>query len=377
MKRTLCTLLVCALTLGLLTGCGSLFDRRSSSVTTHQEQSASEEDASILRAETYADLVSCVQHFVSMGQPSGTVHVYKYSGDIESDLEKACAEVQNEDPLGAYALNGIEYSYSRIISYYECTFHFSYRRGVADIAAIVSAYGNGMIRDLIQETLSAFDDSLAIRTSSFYTERTNLYTLVQEAYYASPATAMGYPDVSISVYPDSGETRIVEFTFTYEWTQATLKQRAQEVAAAAATLVGQDTAADSTVAGLLYSRLLQQTTYRADGSSNVYSALCLGSAGSEGIALAYSLLCQQAGIQCQLVKGTLAGEPHCWNIITLGEESWHLDVTRADPQTEFLHGDATMTALGYSWSQEDYPVCGGEPQTAPPETEPGSEAVPE
>lgn len=358
MKRTLCALLVCALILGCLTGCGSIFDRRYSSVTTHQEQSASDEDASILRAETYADLVSCVQHFVSMGQLTGTVHVYKYSGDIEADLEKACNEVQTEDPLGAYALNGIEYNYSRIISYYECTFQFSYRRGIEDITAIVSAYGNGMIRDLIQSSLSAFDGSLAIRTSSFYTDPSNLYTLVQEAYYSSPGTAMGYPDVSISIYPDSGETRIAEFTFSYDWTKTTLTQRAEEVASAAATLVGQDTAADGTVAGLLYSRLLQQTTYLPDGSANVYSALCLGSADSEGIALAYSLLCQQAGITCQLVKGTLDGQPHCWNIITLGEDSWHLDVTRSDLEGSFLYGDSAMSSFGYSWSQEDYPVCG-------------------
>ena len=363
MKRTLCALLVCALALTGLTGCGSIFDRRYSSVTTHQEQSASDEDASILRAETYADLVSCVQHFVSMGQRSGTVHVYKYSGDIESDLEKACAEVRTEDPLGAYALNDIDYSYSRIISYYECTFNFSYRRSVSDIASIVSTYGNGAIRDLIQAKLASFDDSLVIRTSSFYTEPSNLYTLVQEAYYTAPGTAMGYPDVSVSIYPDSGETRIVEFTFTYEWTQTTLKQRAEEVASAAAALVGQDTAADGTVAWLLYSRLLQQTTYRADGSDTVYSALCLGSANSEGIALAYSLLCEQAGIPCQLVKGTLNGDPHCWNIITLGEVSWHLDVSRSDPEGAFLHGDDALAQEGYNWSQEDYPACGNPPET--------------
>lgn len=360
----LSVLLVCALALTALTGCGSIFDRRYSSVTTHQEQSASEEDASILRAETYADLVSCVQHFVSMGQPSGTVHVYKYSGDIEADLEKACTEVCTEDPLGAYALNSIDYSYSRIISYYECTFNFSYRRDVSEIASIVSAYGNGSIRDLIQGKLTTFDNTLVIRTSSFYTERSNLYTLVQEAYYSSPGTAMGYPDVSISIYPQEGETRIVEFSFTYEWTQATLKQRSEEVASAAAALVGQDTAADATVAWLLYSRLLQQTVYRSDGSANVYSALCLGSANSEGIALAYSLLCQQSGITCRLVKGTLAGEPHCWNIITLGDTSWHLDVSRSDPEGAFLHGDATMAELGYNWSQEDYPVCGDGDESA-------------
>ena len=58
MKRLLCTLLACALALGGLAGCGSIFDRRYSSVTTHQEQAATEEDSSILRAENYTDLVS-------------------------------------------------------------------------------------------------------------------------------------------------------------------------------------------------------------------------------------------------------------------------------------------------------------------------------
>lgn len=192
-KRLLCTLLACALALGGLAGCGSIFDRRYSSVTTHQEQAATEEDSSILRAENYTDLVSCVQHFVSLGQSTGTVQVYKYSGDIASDLEAACNEVCTEDPLGAYALYGISYDYSRIISYYECTFTFSYRRSAEDIAAIVSAYGNGTIRDLIQEKLSAFSPSLAIRTSSFYSDSSNLYTLVQEAYYTAPAPPWAIP----------------------------------------------------------------------------------------------------------------------------------------------------------------------------------------
>ncbi len=364
MKRTLRALLAWALALVFLlglTGCGSIFDRRYSSVTTHQEQAAAEEDSSILRAENYADLVSCVQHFVSLGQTTGTVHVYKYSGDIASDLEAACTEVCTEDPLGAYALYSITYEYSRIISYYECTFTFVYRRSAADIASIVSAYGNGTIRDLIQETLAAFSTSLTIRTASFYTESARLYALVQEAYYASPGTALGYPGVSITVYPDSGETRIVEFTFSYAGSQAVLTQQAGEVAAQAAALVGQDTAGDGTVAWLLYSRLLGQCEYQPDGPSDVYSALCLGGADSEGLALAYNLLCQQAGITCVLVQGTLEGQPHCWNLITLDDGvSWQVDLTRNDPETQFLYNDAAMSAAGYNWSQEDYPSCEGE-----------------
>ena len=77
MKRLTALLLCIVLLLTTLTGCGSIFNRSYASVTPHQEQAASDEDASILRAETYAELVSCVQHFVSMGQNIGTIHVYQ------------------------------------------------------------------------------------------------------------------------------------------------------------------------------------------------------------------------------------------------------------------------------------------------------------
>lgn len=363
MKRIWLTALCCALLLAL-TGCGSLFDRSFSSVTPHQEQAASDEDASILRAENYADLVSCVQHFVALGQTSGTVHAYQYPGDIQADLAAACSEVLTEDPLGAYALADIDYSCGRIVSYYECVFSFSYRHTVQEMAAISTAYGNGAIRDLLQSTMAAFEDTLVLRTSEFYADRTALLTLAQEAYYRSPGTALGYPEITISTYPDTGSVRIVEFSLNYGASQALLQERAESVLAAAAQLAGQDTAGDETVAWLLYSRLLDQTRFDPEGSPSVYDALCSGSASSEGITLAYALLCQQAGIPCQLVQGTLNGVPHWWNLITLEDTCWQLDLTRADAEDSFLHNDSFMASAAYNWSQEDYPACDGEDNTA-------------
>ena len=64
--RKLAALLALCTLLAALSGC-ALFNRGTSTVKNHQEQSATAEDGSILRAESYADLVSCVQHFVSMG----------------------------------------------------------------------------------------------------------------------------------------------------------------------------------------------------------------------------------------------------------------------------------------------------------------------
>ena len=350
MKRILALLLCAALCAGTLCGCG-FFDRTFSSITPHQEQSASDEDASILRAENYTDLVSCVQHFVAMGQDSGTVHVYKYPGDIASDLKKACSEVRNEDPLGAYALSSIDYNYNRIVSYYECTFQFIYRRTQEQIAAITTAYGTSTIRDLLQDALSGFAPSLTIRTSDYYADRASLYTLAQEAYYASPGTALGYPRVTVAIYPDSGDVRIAEFNFTYSWPEATMTGRTDAVASSAAALVGADHGATTTVAWLLYSRLLEQTEYREDGSSSVYGALCLGSADSEGLALGYAMLCKTAELPCALIKGTLNETPHCWNQITIDGMVYYLDLTRADPEESFLYTEADLLAAGYQWSQ--------------------------
>ncbi|MBR1780169.1 MAG: hypothetical protein IJ751_02040, partial [Oscillospiraceae bacterium] len=166
-RRVIAVLLCCALLTGL-TGCGSFYTRSYSSILPHQEQSASDEDASILRAENYTDLVSCVQHFVSMGQSSGTIHLYQYTGDVEKDLEAACDEVLTQDPLGAYMLSRIDHSYSHIVSYYECTLSFTYRRTMQDMAAIVSAYGTGTIRDQIGAALSSFQPGLVLRTSEYY-----------------------------------------------------------------------------------------------------------------------------------------------------------------------------------------------------------------
>ncbi len=343
-----------------LSACGNILERSYTSVSVHQEQSASDEDASILRAENYTGLVSGVQHFVTVGQESGTIHVYNYSGDIASDLEAACNEVLTEDPLGAYALTDITFEYSRIVSYYECTFHYTYRRSLDQISSIVSAYSKVTLREQLEQAVSSFESTVTVRTSSYYAVASDLYAMVQDAYYSSPGTALGYPEVTISIYPDSGDIRIVELQFSYSQNAQTLIARADEVAATAALLVGQDAAADETVAWLLYSRLIDCTNYVSTGSSSIYNAICIGRANSEGVALAYQLLCDLAGISCQLVQGTKDDVPHWWNLITIDETSWMVDLTSEDTQEHFLHNDAYMTAFGYSWSQEDYPSCDGE-----------------
>ena len=74
-----------------------------------------------------------------------------------------------------------------------------------------------------------------------------------------------------------------------------------------------------------------------------------GAANAEGTALAYALLCREGGLACQVVEGTLEGEPHFFNAVTF-----------SDGTTEYRDLTATLTTLttpedmvdrGYLWPE--------------------------
>ena len=97
-----------------------MLEREYLQFTQHQEQTAENDDATTLRAESYAELVGGAQYFVSMGVPSGTVRLYQYTGDIQKAVDRACEGLLQDDPLGSYALQDVQCQYTRIVSYYEC-----------------------------------------------------------------------------------------------------------------------------------------------------------------------------------------------------------------------------------------------------------------
>ncbi len=359
MKRPIAVLLLVFCLLPALSGCDTLLERDYRSVSRHISQTSDTEDTSALRAETYSDLVNSVQFFVSMGETEGVVHLYQYSGDVEQDVEDACQEVLEQDPLGAWALEDITWSSSRIVSYYECVFTFTYRHTATEIASVQSVVGSNAIRDALGGAISNYDSSLVLQISSYYAQKELLLGLVQEAYYSLPGYAQGYPDVSISVYPQgsTGTQRIVEISFTWSDSQETLQARAEAVASAAATLVGTDPAQGEVGYWLLYSRLADGLSYSADnGRASVYTALVTGRTNSEGAALAFQYLCDQAGLTCLTVQGTLDGSPHWWNLVEVDDVWRHVDVTAGDSQEDFLRSDSQVSDR-YTWNTEQYPAC--------------------
>ena len=345
MKKLLSLALCCAL---LLTGCASMLERSYTSETVHNRAPTAEGDSSILRAEDYQELVSGIYYFVSQGLTRGTIRLYNYTRDVESDLSAAYLEVVQEDPLGAYAVDYIKYDYSHIVSYYEAVVDITYRRTQEQISAIVSATGNSAIRAELQEALASFQPEAVLRIS-YFTEGTDIPQLLRQAYLATPAAAFGMPQAEVNIYPDHGSQRIVEVLLSYPLDSEEALVRSQTLLEQAQNLL----TIHSVTAGpgdprALAALLRAETNYDPQGSPTAYAALMEGAADSEGMALALGLLCQLSELKWSLVEGTLEGVPHCWVRLTLEEGERHLDPSAGIT----LYTQDQLPDLGYHWPEE-------------------------
>ena len=226
MRRVLALLLSMAL---LLPGCASMLERDHLSVSPHVNQTMLSDNPSILRAENYQGLVNGVLYFVSQGMESGTIRLTKYTGDPEVDLAAVSAEVQEEDPLGAYALEGMEYAYSLIVSYYECSFTFAYRRTAEQLDALRTISGSSAIRAELKRALQERRTETAFRASSYYAREDTLRALLDEAYRELGLAALGMPQAELTLYPQEGggTQRIAELTFSYDLSQPELSRQYQ------------------------------------------------------------------------------------------------------------------------------------------------------
>ena len=153
--RPLALLLSLGLVLGLA-GCGSMLERSYASVTPHTQFSDESDSGSVLRAETYQGLVSALLHLVEQGAEKGELRLYQYSsvtGAAASDVDQACLEVTQEDPLGAYAVDYIKYDVEQTVSYYQINVTLAYNIDPKELKDVISVTGSTAVRQELEELL--------------------------------------------------------------------------------------------------------------------------------------------------------------------------------------------------------------------------------
>ncbi|WP_251449002.1 hypothetical protein [Vermiculatibacterium agrestimuris] len=351
-----------------LTGCSAMLERSYEAGQRHEEKPVTAEGSSGLRVENYRELVSAVLYLVSQGQEEGTIQLYDYDGEVESDLTRACLEVATEDPLGAYCVDYIKHESSRVVSYYQAKLSISYRRTQEEIRSMVNVTGSGAIRAELQEALTNFSDQVVLRVAYFAEDEASILALARQAYYDTPAAALGMPQVEIGLYPDSGRERVVEILLTYSEGAEELRRKSARLAAAGAEFVypwdmDREAAVRQAAAEVCY-----HSGYDPQGGVTAYAALVEGAANDEGLALAYSLVCRELErVTCEIVEGAWQGEPHFWNEVRFSQgEPLYLDLSRFTELSSTLYTADEMADMGYRWA-------GGPAEESPEESPQASE----
>lgn len=217
--RLLLLLLLLSMTLPL-TGCGSLLERSYASVTPHTQFQDEEENEAILRAETYQGLVSALLHLVEQGAESGVVRLYQYSsitGSATGDVDQACLEVTQEDPLGAYAVDYIKYDVQPNAAYYQVEVKLAYTIPTEELRQVISVTASTAVSRELEELLPKKPQKVVFRISYFSQEDSveTLRQAVQEAYAAQTVSLPPLEDIHITLYPDHGQQRVAEIKLTW------------------------------------------------------------------------------------------------------------------------------------------------------------------
>ena len=200
------------LALGLLTGCASLLERSYTTSEPHSSKFWESEAAATLRAENRQDMVNDLLILIGQHTETASLRLYNFPDEQTAleELEKAAQEVQQETPLGAYAVEYITYISQPQRSCFEADLQIGYRRTAEQMQTIVSASSVSALGDLLEAALDEGRTELAVRVG-YWGEDGQARVEETVAQLREARGLAETPPWTISYYPAQGPVGLIEF----------------------------------------------------------------------------------------------------------------------------------------------------------------------
>ena len=343
------------LALAMLSGCGWM-DGSYVSVTPHQVALSQSGDGNARPVSGYAGLRDALISLVDEGGTKGLFSLAEYPREnVLADMERAVDYVTGTYPVGAYAVEAIDYHFGTGLGTNAMSVEITYRHSREEIARIRTVRGISGAGDLIAEAMDECAEKLVLQISGY--RDTDFLEIVGEYARRNPDRVMESPSVTVRVWPDRGDTRVVELQFFY-WTDRealrAMREQVQPVFSSAALYVSGQ-AGERVKFQQLHTFLTERFddyTYQYSVTP-AYSLLCEGIGDSEAFSLVYAAMCSRIGLEAMTVSGTRDGQKHQWNLVKIDGSWYHLDLMASrqfQPRT-----DGEMT--GYEWDREAWPAA--------------------
>ena len=363
-RKAILAMLTLALALGL-TGCGSMFDMEYVVENEYTPAVAVEEDTGDkISIHDFAELKQSLLALVEEGNTDGQlVFESEYPTDVAEDMASACWQVRTQDAMCAYCVENIAYELSKIVTHTEAKVSISYTEAGENAESIVHLQVAAGVEDLLQDCLSEGLPKLALLIDrSTYTAET-MGDLVMGVYRTNPELLPQAPVVRVNMLSGSGMQRLYEINLDYGMDEEELSSRREELEQFDPFEEGQTEGLDQVHRALaVYEYLAANCELSSTASGSVYSALIEKRANSEGLALAYVVLCNRLDVDSQIIYGQKNGVNHSWNIVSVNGQNYHVDVsayTLEWPEEGFLLNDEAAW-LSYRWDVYSYPRCEGD-----------------
>ena len=350
--------------LALLNGCSRFYDGEYSYITKHEEPGAlvGDPEEQYYEVRTYVGMKNAVQGLISSRAETGTILLKDYSSSVQDDVARVCLDATRDYPMGAYAVEYISHSVSRILGYDEAKLRISYRLSPEEMSSVRSASTLTDVYSMVENAVKSGEERITIQTSSLSVKEQTLLDYLHNLYRSHPEILTSEPKAVVTFYPsEESISKIVVFSFTYRESHEQAEERLAELNPAADEIVRVYEELTPAEQALYFCRDIALRIQNTRRGSTAYDALILGTADSEGCAMAYQLLCNRCGIDCRVVEGRMDGSIHYWNIINLNRAYYHVDCSACidQPITEgFLFNDSQMI-LRYWWDVDKYPACYG------------------
>ena len=351
MKRIAIILALCL----FLSGC-SLMSGEHLSVTPHESPVAGNQTAN-RSVSDYGELKDVLEAMVRAGTESMVINVARYNEKLlDNGIKTAVTHLKESFPLGAWAVEDVEYEIGTGGGQRVVSVNISYIHGRSQIRQVRSVSDMTELEAQLAGALEECADSMVLLVDSY--DRKDLVQMAEDYADTHPNTVMEVPAVAVGVYPD-GETgtRVVEVEFSYQTSRESLRQMQNQVRRvfASAELYLNSDSSELQKYSQLYTFLMERFDYTVDTSiTPAYSLLVHGVGDSEAFASVYSAMCRQAGLACKTISGTKNGDAWYWNMIQVDEHWYHVDLLETSGEGAFACYENEQMQ-GYVW---DYSAHG-------------------
>ena len=344
-----------ALALLFLGGCGWM-DGSYVSVTPHQVGLGQTGEGAVHAVHNYTELRGALTGMVDSGTEEALFSLAEYpKEEVPGDLQRAVDYVQGIYPVGAYAVESIDYDFGTGLGSSALSVDITYRRTRAQIEGIRTVRWISGAKKEVEDALDQLADTLVLQITGY--QEADFNAMIQDYAQRNPDRVMEVPSVSVRKFPDQGETRVVELSFYYHTDREELRamrEQVQPVFSSAALYVSGG-AGEWTKFNQLHTFLTERfETYTIEPTiTPAWSLLCQGVGDSRAFAQVYAAMCSRIGLEARMVSGRRNGENWWWNMVRIDGNWYHLDLLTF--RGFELLTDGMMT--GCEWDREAYPAA--------------------